>query len=213
MRLAITFLLGTTALFAQGAELRATIMDVADTPVVDAVIVAVPEQPSSPGEAPTTAVENQINKQFVPHLLVVRAGTLVQFPNQDNIRHQVYSFSPAKRFELPLYAGVEAGQVLFDVPGPVALGCNIHDWMRGYIYVADSPWFAQSDSAGHAILKMPAGRYSVRVWHPQLVAPEESTIQTVTVSSEEPQTRSWQLKLKPDFRPRRAPVGGSGGYR
>ena len=100
-------------------------------------------------------------------MLAVRTGTSVSFPNSDDIRHQVYSFSPAKRFELRLYQGTPSEPVLFDKPGLVVLGCNIHDWMLGYIYVTDDPWFAVSDEHGRAaIADLPAGRYAVTLWHP-----------------------------------------------
>jgi hypothetical protein len=94
----------------------------------------------------------------------------VSFPNRDDIRHQVYSFSPAKRFELRLYKGTPSEPVLFDKPGLVVLGCNIHDWMVGYIYVTDDPWFAVSDATGTLHLDaLPAGRYQVTLWHPQMI--------------------------------------------
>ena len=78
----------------------------------------------------------------------MRSGTSVAFPNSDNIRHHVYSFSLAKRFELRLYQGTQSAPVVFDSPGVVVLGCNIHDWMVGYIYVTDDSRFAVSDEHG-----------------------------------------------------------------
>lgn len=96
---------------------------------------------------------------------------LGSFPNSDNIRHHVYSFSLAKRFELRLYQGTPSEPVLFDKPGVVVLGCNIHDWMVGYVYVTNDPWFAVSDAQGKLNLEqLPAGTYTVSLWHPQ--APE-----------------------------------------
>jgi plastocyanin len=76
---------------------------------------------------------DQRNREFVPHVLVIEAGTWVDFPNSDTVSHQVYSFSPAKPFQLPLYKGSAHPPVLFDHPGLVTLGCNIHDNMLGYI--------------------------------------------------------------------------------
>jgi hypothetical protein len=112
---------------------------------------------------------DQVQKQFLPAVLAVRSGTRVSFPNRDDIRHQVYSFSPAKRFELRLYKDTPSEPVLFDKPGLVVLGCNIHDWMVGYIYVTDDPWFAVSDEAGKLhIDDLPVGRYHVTLWHPQI---------------------------------------------
>jgi hypothetical protein len=94
----------------------------------------------------------------------------VKFPNSDQIRHQVYSFSPAKTFSLKLYAGSPATGIVFDKPGLVVLGCNIHDKMLAFVAVVDSPYFAKIDGTGSATLNLPRGRYHLRVWHPQLAA-------------------------------------------
>ncbi|HAW22137.1 MAG TPA: hypothetical protein DCX38_02040, partial [Pseudomonas sp.] len=115
------------------------------------------------------AVMDQIDKQFVPAVLAVATGTAVSFPNRDDIRHQVYSFSPAKRFELRLYEGTPSAPVTFDQPGLVILGCNIHDWMLGYVYITDDPWFGVSDAEGRIQLDAPAGQYPAPLWHPALV--------------------------------------------
>ena len=99
-------------------------------------------------------------------MLAVHTGTAVSFPNSDNIRHHVYSFSPAKRFELRLYQA-RRRPVVFDKPGVVVLGCNIHDWMLGYVYITDDPFFAVSDDAGRLALDLPPGRYTASLWHPR----------------------------------------------
>jgi plastocyanin len=116
------------------------------------------------------AIIDQINKKFVPRVSVVRAGTTITFPNSDRIRHQVYSFSPAKTFTLKLYAGSPNTPVTFDRAGLVVLGCNIHDNMVAFIGVVDSPYFAKTVASGAATLNLPAGRYRLRVWHPNAVA-------------------------------------------
>lgn len=201
-----------TALPAAAERLAASVLDPAGAPVEDAVVVAVGALPVAP-TADRAAVENQVNKQFVPRVLAVQVGTRVFFPNEDHVRHHVYSFSPAKRFELPLYAGVGAPPVQFDRPGPVTLGCNIHDWMRGYIYVAESPWFGRTDASGHTAFDLPAGRYTVRAWHPQLAVDEQSTARVVDVAAGAEATLQFKLELKPALRPRRAPIGDGGGYR
>lgn len=98
-------------------------------------------------------------------------GTQIKFPKSDNIRHQVYSFSPAKRFELRLYDGALSDPVRFDRPGVVVPGCSIHDWMLRYVYVTDDPWFGESNDRGLLTLDpLPAGHYVATLWHPQ--APE-----------------------------------------
>lgn len=117
---------------------------------------------------PMSAQMDQRQAEFVPHVLAVTTGSRVVFPNSDNFRHQVYSFSPAQRFELPLYSGRQAQPVVFDTPGVVELGCNIHDWMLGYVVVLDTPYFATTDAAGAARLEAPAGDYTLQVWHERL---------------------------------------------
>ncbi len=115
------------------------------------------------------AVVDQINRAFVPHVSVVRAGTMVSFPNNDDIRHHVYSFSDAKTFELPLYQGTPADPVEFGQAGIVTLACNIHDWMLAFVYVTDAEWFAVTDDNGEARLELPEHEtYTVTVWHPNL---------------------------------------------
>jgi hypothetical protein len=99
----------------------------------------------------------------------LQVGTPVLFPNSDNIRHHVYSFSPAKKFELPLYSGVPAEPVVFDKVGVVTLGCNIHDWMIAYVAVLPTPFFQVTGNDGRAVLKdLPPGHYTVETWHPAL---------------------------------------------
>ena len=119
---------------------------------------------------PATAIIDQVNKRFVPHVSVVRTGTSVTFPNSDHIRHQVYSFSPAKTFSLKLYAGSPEVDVVFDKPGLVVLGCNIHDTMVAFVGVVDSPYFAKITDTGAVTLDLPAGHYRMRIWHPNLAA-------------------------------------------
>jgi len=109
---------------------------------------------------------DQINKEFVPSVLPVMVGTPVSFPNRDNIRHHVYSFSRVKSFDLPLSKDEEAPPVLFDAPGVVKVGCNIHDWMMGVILIVPTPWFVTTDDGGAFVLRdVPAGDVTVTAWH------------------------------------------------
>jgi plastocyanin len=135
----------------------------------DAVIVFDPLD-GMPPPTHATATIDQINKRFIPHVSVVRTGTAITFPNSDHIRHQVYSFSPAKAFTLKLYAGSPRTAVIFDHPGLVVLGCNIHDNMVAFVGVVDSPYFAKATDSGIATVSLPAGRYLLRAWHPNAVA-------------------------------------------
>jgi plastocyanin len=196
------------------AELRVLVKDHHGKLVADAVVLATPLEPKSAlhSKPPPDAVD-QVDKQFVPYVKPVFVGTRVQFPNSDNIRHQVYSFSPAKRFELPLYGGTDAPPVVFDKPGVVVLGCNIHDWMVGYIYVSDTPFFAKTEVTGIATIDdMPPGEYSLRVWHPSLEHGEETMTRQVTLNADGPTSVAWELGLKAAFRVPRVSGASSPGY-
>ena len=144
---------------------------------------------------------SQHNIQFSPFVLPVAKGTTVSFPNKDKIRHHVYSFSKVKRFELELYGGDEEKQVQFDVEGVVALGCNIHDNMLAYIYVAKSNLFATSNDAGTvSISDLKAGNYKAYVWHPRMSDDEEKLVKDITVTEDGTVTVDFQVSLKRERR-------------
>jgi plastocyanin len=124
----------------------------------DTVIVFDPLD-AAPAPSHDAAIVDQINRRFVPRVIAVRTGTTITFPNSDRIRHQVYSFSPTRTFEVKLYAGAPQTPVNFDRPGLVVLGCNIHDNMVAFIAVVDSPYFATTGNSGAAVVNLPAGRY------------------------------------------------------
>ena len=198
---------------AQTAGIGVTVIDEQGRPVSDAVVVAVPSDGSVRLPARTREEIDQVDKEFSPKVKAILVGTSVAFPNKDKVRHHVFSFSPAKRFELPLYAGVPAQPVVFDKPGIVVLGCNIHDWMVGYVYVSESPYFAKTPADGKLVLSdLPARSYVVRVWHPQLDADEETTRKNVDLSRLRHVDVTWTLKLKPEVRVRRAPTGRHGSH-
>jgi plastocyanin len=196
------------------AELKILVKDARGKLVADAVVIATPTDPKNAQrfKAPGDAID-QVDKQFVPYVKPVFVGSTVRFPNSDHIRHQVYSFSPAKKFELPLYGGSNAPPVVFDKPGVVVLGCNIHDWMVGYIYVSETPFFAKTAAAGTATIgELPPGEYSVRVWHPSMEQSEEATARRVTLNADAPSSVEWDLNLKPQLRVPRVSGAASPGY-
>jgi plastocyanin len=204
--------LTVSVVFAQAPafEISATVTDTQGKPLADAVLVAVPAEGALPPARSREDSVDQVDKQFVPRVMPVLVGTSVSFPNNDNVRHQVYSFSPAKRFELPLYAGVPAQPIVFDKPGVVVLGCNIHDWMIGYVYVSESPYFAKTGANGKArISNLPPRAYVVRVWHPQAETQEEATRKTIDAAARTVEVE-WMLKVKPEARVRRAPSSDRG---
>jgi plastocyanin len=160
-----------------------------------------------PRASRSPAVMDQRNREFVPRVLAVGVGTSVEFPNNDTVSHQVYSFSAAKRFQLPLYKGESHPPVTFDKPGLVVLGCNIHDAMVGYIYVSDAPYFETTDASGAATLNnLPAGDYRIVVWGPYIADAPASLVRTIHVDNEPAAARfqlSLALRARPEPRPRR----------
>jgi plastocyanin len=173
---ACTVLAGSPTMSA-AAALSVTLRGANGAPVAGAVVIAEPAAGAPRAHGPLKAVMDQRELRYVPDVLIVQTGTLVEFPNSDNVRHQVYSFSPAKTFQLALYSGHQHAAVLFDHQGLVTLGCNIHDSMLGYIYVTDSPWFGRTGADGTLQLHdLAAGDYTVRIWHP-LLTPGEPQLQ------------------------------------
>ena len=173
-------LLGLLAAQVNGGAVTVNVSTRTGAAAADAVVVFYPLD-GAPAATRDTAVIDQINKNFVPRVSVVRTGTAITFPNSDRIRHQVYSFSPAKTFSLKLYAGSPNTAVTFDQPGLVVLGCNIHDNMIAFVGVVDSPYFAKTTDTGTASLNLPSGRYRLRAWHPNAVAAVPS--RDITVAS------------------------------
>jgi plastocyanin len=210
----LLLLLLAGAAHAQVGTLSVRVATPGGQPVADAVVVAVPNDPAGmQAGRPRAEQLDQIDKEFVPKVKPVYVGSTVAFPNKDTVRHHVYSFSPAKRFELPLYAGMPSQPVLFDKPGVVVLGCNIHDWMIGYIYVSESPYFAKTGADGKALIAdLPARRYTVRVWHAQQQGAEDGTRQPVDVVGGQMSETAWTLALKPEVRVRRAPTAPHTGH-
>ena len=193
MRLAAPVLLLVAARSAAAATLQVEVLDARGGAVSDAVVYAVPEgrRPPPPSRP---AVLDQKNRMFVPHVLPIQTGTAVKFPNSDNVRHQVYSFSPAKKFQLPLYAGTPAAPVVFDKPGVVALGCNIHDRMSAYIVVLDTPYLAATQAGRAELSGLPEGNYAVRVWYPGMR--DEPTPQPLSLGAGEEKTLAFQVGSK-----------------
>jgi len=190
--LSLLTLLCSTITCATASSVSGTVTGIDGKAVADAVVF-VQTPLGAPDRTPRPQAVDQINKTLVPGLLPIVVGTSVRFPNHDQIHHHVYSFSPAKTFELPLYKGEEAPAVLFDKVGVVKIGCNIHDWMSGVILVLPTPHFAVTDASGHFVLEdLPAGTHSLAVWHSLSKLKPEETAQSVVVG---PQAASLSFKL------------------
>lgn len=161
-----------------------------------------------------TAID-QIDKEFIAHITPIQIGTAIDFPNHDQIRHHVYSFSPAKNFEIPLYKGSPANPIVFEKAGVVSLGCNIHDWMSAYIVVIDTPYFTKTDKNGQASLELPSGEYEIRYWHPNIDEKSGDTTQMINLETGSAQNISIQLDIKQTWSFRRGPlsINNRGRYR
>ncbi|MDX1562647.1 MAG: methylamine utilization protein [Gammaproteobacteria bacterium] len=153
-------------------QLEVTVLDHLGQPVPEIAVYA--EVNGGPMPSPQNGLErasvtmNQRDLAFSPHILIVTTGTAVTFPNDDDVRHHVYSFSPTKQLNLTIDSGDTHEPRTFDVPGIVTLGCNIHDDMLAYVVVVDTPHFAKSDENGRAILDgLAPGQYRLNLWTPR----------------------------------------------
>jgi plastocyanin len=184
---------------ASAAGLEVRVRDAAGAPLPDAVAYAMPAAGPSEVKGAKTAAVEQVDREFVPYVSAIQTGTAVSFPNRDAILHHVYSFSPAKSFEIRLYQGRSPTKIVFDRPGVVTLGCNIHDWMIGHILVVSTPHFARTGADGIArIAELPAGSYELHAWHPRQRAPAPA--QAVRVEGDERARPAFEI----DVAPRRA---------
>ncbi len=122
---------------------------------------------SKKSKVKTKAVIDQRNKKFIPRVLPVLVGTTVEFPNNDNTWHNVFSKSEAKDFDLGLYPAGERRSVTFDKPGIARILCNVHPNMEGYVVVKNHPYFSAADKRGnYRVNSVPLGRYQIEIWHP-----------------------------------------------
>lgn len=172
---AATFVVLLIAGKAMAADLTVSVRSPSGEPIPNAVVMVETAHGGSPSQArlgwPTEMVQHDL--QFDPFVLIAPVGATVSFPNQDKVRHHVYSFSPTKRFELKLYGKGETRSVTFDKAGVVAVGCNIHDGMVGFIRVVDTPYAAKTPGSGDAVIRnLPAGPVTISVWHPYMRGPE-----------------------------------------
>ena len=152
-------------------------------PLTDAVVVVdVPGAGRATPRGPYVMEQKAI--AFQPHVLVVPVGASVTLPNRDTVRHHVYSFSKAKKFDLKLYGKEDQRSIVFDKPGVVALGCNIHDTMSGFIFVTTSPFADKTDARGRVQLAdVPAGTATISVWSPSIRATGNMLSQSVAIGA------------------------------
>ena len=184
-----------TVVSAQAGTLVVNVIDADGQPVADvAVYVTAAGYASLPGTE--TAVMDQRDTQFVPHILVVQKGTAVEFPNSDIVAHHVYSFSKPNNFVLPLYKGDPHNPVRFEHDGIVTLGCNIHDDMLGYIIVVDTDMFGVTDDEGNLSIQVQnaSPELAVNIWSPRV---RDKDLTQVVADGAQAVTFSLQKKLRP----------------
>ncbi len=171
---------------ANAADITVEVRDSKGNVLKDAVVFFESNKSLNKSDVKIVDIE-QKGKQFNPLVSVVQTGASINFPNRDKVRHHVYSFSPAKKFELKLYSGVPANPVQFDKPGTVVLGCNIHDNMLAYVHIVDTPYFAKTDGSGIAnVTNVPEDTYELKVWHYALQNENKPVQQTVTIKANNP---------------------------
>ena len=177
------------------ATLTVRVVDGAGRPVRDAVLAFYPSSGARVPRPSGRYVVSQQNLQFHPFLTIVPLGADISFPNFDNTKHHVYSFSPAKRFELKLFAKDQSRTVHFDKAGVVALGCNIHDQMSAFIVVTDTAWTARTNAQGIvAFADAPNAPGRLTLWHPYLRAPGGTLQQALSASQ---RSVSFSVRLRP----------------
>jgi len=200
---------------ASAATVEVQVLDRSGAPVRDVVVTMSPTQGESHAGALKSAsnasramVMDQLNMMFTPQVLLVPTGTPVSFPNSDTVSHQVYSFSRTKPFQLPLYKGKSYPPVVFDKPGLVVLGCNIHDAMVGYIYVTDARWYGQTNAEGSLSLNdVAAGKVNVTIWSPVIADAKNNLSREVEVVGNKQELvfkLTKPLRSSPEPKPRRA---------
>jgi plastocyanin len=208
---AAAFLAASIVSIHAAGTVRVLTRDPDGKPVADAVAYLVNlDSPAAVHPPEDTVAITQKDQEFSPYVTPIVVGTKVVFPNLDNVQHHVYSVSPAKRFEIPLYIGDSKETIVFDREGVVTLGCNIHDWMVAYVVVLSTPYYAKTGADGAAeVSGLPAGHYRLAVWHPR--AGTVSRALVVSETSETTQVIS--VVLRPDHRIRRAPDLEGAGYK
>src|SRR5947199_5387554 len=155
---------------ALAATVDVQISDTGGRPAANAVVslTAPSGTPQAEMRLPAEVIIDQRKETFIPLVSILRGGGRVIFTNNDTTMHQVYSFSPIKQFAFEVDEGHRSQPVVFDKPGVASIGCNIHDHMITYVYVAATPWAVLTDAKGHAAISgLPTGTYRAEVWHPE----------------------------------------------
>lgn len=201
--IALALAAGVACTTTHGAQLTVDVSDRQGRPVSDAIVSLVARDGTAPRRAASgTHTIDQKDLTFLPYVELARPGDTVTFHNSDATRHHVYSFSPVKQFEYVVAPKASSPSVTLPKTGIVAVGCNIHDGMISYLYVSDAPWAQHTDAKGHVVFDgLPAGAYTVRVWHPRLPPSKPDLVQDgVTLAAADARRVPFSLALRPDPR-------------
>jgi plastocyanin len=206
---AITLSIATAAVWA--GSISGTAVDKDGAKMADVVIYATPAgstaMPAAGASETVTIAQDQL--QFTPYVTAVRTGTAIKFPNYDKIEHHVKSFSSAKEFEIKVYEKGTPPPVVFDKPGVVIVYCMLHGWMRAYIMVLDTPYFAKTETSGAVTLdKLKEGTYEIKAWHPDMGTVKPALVQTVKVGASGIQPVAFNFDFVAKKRKPAQPVAG-----
>lgn len=199
-------LAANSPMLAHAAKLNFLAVDKNGNPMPDVVVYATPAGMPLPATEKTEATIAQSDMQFSPYVTAIRTGSQVKFPNYDKMEHHVKSFSAAKEFEIKTYErGVVPPPVIFDKPGIVIVYCLLHNWMRAYVLVLDTPYFVKTDQNGVAMLdKLPDGNYELKAWHPNLGSIKPALSQSIKVNDQSAPVK-WQFDFVPVPRKSKSP--------
>ena len=188
--------LGTATAGATGIAVQ--VQDAAGKVLPDTVIYVEPESGAAAGKGSAAAEIEQKSLKFMPLVTVVQTGAKINFPNNDKVRHHIYSFSPAHKFDQKLYSGTSATPQIFDKAGIVVLGCNIHDKMVAYVRVVDTPYYGKTDGAGAVRFDVPqAGNYVLKAWHYNIAGGQPAEQVFAVKAGDVPSTATFKIVLKP----------------
>jgi len=199
MRLNIFFLLLLTPLFCYAGNIQITVRSPDTSVIKNIVVYLTPETPlKNKKSVAKSLIINQKNKKFVPYIEVLQKGQKLSFHNSDDITHHIYSVSGQNRFSFKIKGNNEKESPILDHVGEVAMGCNIHDWMSGYVLVVDTPYFTKTNTLGIAgFNNIPSGKYRLTIWHPQLALNNNRIEQTINIAEQSQWTINLPIALLP----------------
>lgn len=191
---AVAAFLSTCSAWAAGG-ITVQVTDSAGKPVADAVVYLDADGGQPLPKVLKAGEISQKGLKFIPLVTAIQAGSKVYFPNNDKVRHHIYSFSAPHKFDQKLYSGTTAEPQTFEKAGTVVLGCNIHDKMIAYVRIVDTPYFGKTDASGAVAVDAPPGRYILKAWHPDIVG--GNALEQAVRLSEGAANASFKMMLKP----------------